>query len=314
MLLLFIVSGVLLLSGCSTTSKLRPGERTEKKNRAADYAAKGAHYFDDAAFNKALDLFFLALKENILVDSDPGIIESYNSIGKTYLAAGKIDSAETYYSKALEVAVAYNDPHLLLRCKNNKGEILLARKDYTSALALFKEAYSALSHPEKDADAAVILHNIGVAEKRLGNYAEAETYLLKSRALNKKNNRWKEMALDSYTLASLYSKMNHCPEAMDAINKALELDKLIENSYGIAGDLYARGILQQKAGSPKEAYYSFKRAALIFESLGLPSALVNCLTKLEYLAKKLSYHDDLILWQTTRKKLENGNGTPSRKQ
>ncbi len=309
----FILVGILFLAGCSTTTKMQPGERVNKKNRAADYASYGSRYYDEAQYKKALDFFFLALKENILVDNDKGIIESYNSIGKTYLAAGKIDSAENYYKKAMEIAVVYNDPHLLIRCKNNKGEISLARKNFASALSQFNEAYRSILNPEKNEDAAVLLHNIGVAQKRLGNYSEAEANLLKALALNQKRNKIKETALDTYILASLFSKESKYPEALKYINKALEMDKLNENSYGIAQDLYAKGIIQQKTGSLEAAYYTFKRDALILESLALPSKLVNCLGKLEVLAKKLSYPDDLVIWQKTRMNLEKKNGTSSAK-
>ena len=310
---LFILGGILILAGCSTTTKMQPGERVNKKNRAADYASYGSRYYDEAQYKKALDFFFLALKENILVDNDKGIIESYNSIGKTYLAAGKIDSAENYYKKAMEIAVVFNDPHLLIRCKNNAGEIFLARKDFASALSLFNEAYRSIKNPEKNEDSAVLLHNIGVAQKRLGNYSEAEADLLKALALNKKRNKIKEAALDTYILASLFSKESRYSEALTYINKALEMDKLIENSYGIAQDLYAKGIIQQKTGALKAAYYTFKRDALVLESLALPSELINCLEKLEILAKKLSYPEDLIIWQKTRINLEKKNGTSTAK-
>ncbi len=305
---LIILASIIFLSGCSTTAKLQPGERVEKKNRAAEYASFGSRYYDEAQYNQALDFFFLALKQNILVDNDKGIIESYNSIGKTYLAAGKIDSAEKYYNKAMEIAVVFDDPHLLIRCKNNAGEIFLARKEFASALSLFNEAYTSVKDPEKSEDAAVLLHNIGVAQKRLGNYSEAETSLLKALKINENKNKIKEAALDTYILASLFSKESLYPEALKYINKALDLDKLIENSFGIAQDLYAKGIIQQKTGALEEAYYTFKRDALIFESLALPTELLNCLEKLEALANELSYPDDLAVWQKTKKNLEKKNG------
>lgn len=313
-LLLFFICVMLFFSGCSTTTKLKPGESVAKKNRAAEYAGFGSNYYDEAQYDQALDFFFLSLKQNILIDNDHGIIESYNSIGKTYLAAGKVDLAENYYKKAQEVAFMFNDPALIIRCKNNQGEIYLAKGDFSAALATFTEAYTAIENPSKADDAAIILHNIGVANKRLGNFKDAETNLLKALELNEKNSKFKEMASDNYLLASIYSKTDQYSEALNYIDKALKIDKLIENSFGIAKDLFAKGLIQRKAGSPEEAYYTFKRDALIFESLSLPSDLINCLKNLEELAVELSRNEDILLWQTTRQKLEQKIGTTATKQ
>ncbi len=295
---------IIIFSGCSSTGKLKQGEVVDKKNRAAGYATFGSHHYDEAEYDQALDFFFLALKQNILIDNDRGIIESYNSIGNTYLAAGKTKSAERYYGKAMEIAKVYNDPKLLIRCKNNQGEIYLAKEDYAAALNLFKKAFGDVSNPKKSKDSAILLHNIGVAYKRLDNYQEAEKYLLRSIKLNKKNNKFKELASDNYVLSSLYSKHKQYSDALVFIEKALEFDKRTENSYGIAKDLYAKGIIQKKAGSPKEAYYTFKRGALIFESLNIPVELIQCLRQLENLATELNIPKDFKIWQTARVKLE----------
>lgn len=295
---------IIIFSGCSSTEKLKQGEVIDKRNRAAGYATIGSHHYDEAEYDQALDFFFLALKQNILIDNDRGIIESYNSIGNTYLAAGKIVSAERYYEKAMEIAKVYNDRELLIRCKNNQGEIYLTRGDYTAALNLFKEAFGDISDPEKSKDSAILLHNIGVAYKRLDNYQEAEKYLLRSIKLNKENNKFKELASDNYILSSLYSKRKQYSDALVFIDKALEFDKRTENSYGIAKDLYAKGIIQKKSDSVKESYYTFKRDALIYESLNIPVELIQCLKQLENLATVLNIPKDFKIWQTARIKLE----------
>ncbi len=304
---------LIILAGCSSTSKMKPGETVKKKNRAAQYTSFGSRYYDEAQYSKALDFFFLALKENILIDNDRGIIQSYNDIGKTYLAAGKIDSAEKYYKKACENASFYDDPSLRIRCKNNRGEILLARKEYSSALALFIEAYGEIDNPENTEDAAVLMYNRGFTQEKLNNYKEAEKDLLLALAINRKNKNRKGMAMDTYTLASIYSKREQYPEALKYINEALALDKRTENSPGIAQDLYAKGIIEKKSGALETAYHTFKRDVLIFEALALSSSVQHCLTQLEILAKKLSRHDDLVIWQTAKKKLEEKNESAAQK-
>ncbi len=302
--LFLMILAVSLFSGCSTTKKLLPGEVVEKRNKAAEYAEFGSKYYNEADYSQALDFFFLALKQNILIDSEKGIVESYNSIGKTYLAAGKTATAEEYFLKAGEVAEHLNDPGLIIRCTNNRGEVLLANQAYTDALATFQKAYALIEDPEKYEDSAVILHNLGVTHKRLENYDKAEEYLLLSLDYNVKNERYKEVASDNYVLASIYSKRENYAKAESYINNALEFDRRTENSYGITKDLIAKGLILRKSGREEEAYYTFKRGALVAESLSLPQDLVICLKNLEELSQSLSYSDDTQLWRTTREKLE----------
>lgn len=293
-----------LYSGCSSTEKHLPGESVVKRNRAAEYAGFGSKYYDEADYSQALDFFFLALKQNILIDNEKGIVESYNSIGKTYLAAEKPVSAREYFSKASEIAEHLDDPGLIIRCMNNNGEVLLAEGKYSEALNVFEKALSSIEDPEKYEDSSVILHNIGVTCKRLENYNKAEENLLLSLQYNTKNEKFKEMASDNYVLASIYSKKTDYVKAAEYIDKALELDRRTENSYGIAKDLTAKGIIQRKSGKKEEAYYTFKRGALIFESLSIPGELIVCLKNLEELSQELSYDSDTQLWKSTREKLE----------
>ena len=304
---------ITLLSGCSSTGKLKPGESVVKKNRAAEYADFGSKYYDETNYEQALDFFFLALKQNILIDNDKGIIESYNSIGKTYLAAGKTNSAEEYFLKAMEIAEAVNDTGLIARCTNNTGEIKLAEGDYEAAFETFEKAYGMIEDPGKSDDGAIIMHNMGVAAKRMGKFGEAQKYLLASLEYNTKKEKFKEMAADYYVLASIRSRQSEYQDALGYINKALDLDKRTENSVGIAKDLFAKGTIQYKSGSLKEAYYTFKRDALILESLSMAEELIECLRNLEDIAKSLSYTDDIPLWEKTRKDLEKKVGNTPEK-
>ncbi len=300
----FTSLAVLIFAGCSSTQKLLPGESVVKRNKAAEFSEYGTKYYNEADYSQALDFFLLALKHNTLINSEKGIVESYNSIGKTYLDAGKISTAENYFSKAREIADHMNDSGLIIRCINNKGEVLLAKKDYSDALKTFKKAYSMIEDPSKYEDSSVILHNLGVAYKRMGEYGKAEENLLLSLKYNTNNEKIKEMASDNYVLASIYSKNENFPRALSFIDQALEYDRRTENSFGIAKDLAAKGLILRKSGEKKEAYYTFKKGALVAESLSIPEDLIMCLKNLEELSVELSYSDDTALWKTTREKLE----------
>ena len=116
--LCLIVFSCCLMLSCSSAPE-QPKESTEKKERAAEYTKSGNSFFNQGQYTQALQLFNLALNDNISVDNEAGIVQSYNSIGKVYLAAGYLDEAEQHFRNAALQAEILRDPLLLAQSKTN---------------------------------------------------------------------------------------------------------------------------------------------------------------------------------------------------
>ena len=99
------------------------------------------------------------------------------------------------------------------------------------------------------------------------------------------------MKLD-YTSALLY------------IEQALTLDKKIENSQGIAKDIYAMGIIYEHMELLEQAYIYFKKSVLIYETLTLADEVIKTLKKLEEIARRLLMNEEAEIWKNTRIELE----------
>jgi tetratricopeptide (TPR) repeat protein len=287
----FLLVFALSAAACSTAPP--PKEFvTESKNKAAEYAGFGNDYFSKGMYARAIEFFKLSLAYSGSVDHRPGIAKALNSLGKVFQARGLLDTAENYLGQAEEIAVSLDDPQLTAQTLNNRGELELAREEYEKALAWFEEARDyaekAKSLPATPAggqgleeavrsssDLAVIYHNIGTTQKRLGDSARALEFFQKALELNLKDKFAAETASNYYMIASVHSEKGEYEKALANALLALEMDKKVENSLGIAKDFLALGIIAGKSGEKETAYDYFKRGLFVYRSVAIIHADLN---------------------------------------
>jgi tetratricopeptide (TPR) repeat protein len=287
MLFPFLIVVLCLSSiGCSS---LPENEKTDRetgiKNRAAEYTRFGNGFYAQAEYLQALDFYRMALNENISVDNEPGIIKSYNDLGKTYAAMGDLEAAADNYLEGYRIARDIGDPSLLILCEANLGEVFLREGDPDRAIEIFSRALERSF--DETARSAILFHNAGQAYKIKGDLERAEELILEALRINTEAEEYREMASNYYALASIASKRGEFDRAVDYALSALENDKRMENSVGIAADLKALGLIYSRKGDAAEAYEYMKKGFLVYETLGITTQLVDILQHLEDLALAL---------------------------
>ena len=88
-------------------------------------------------------------------------------------------------------------------------------------------------------------------------------------------------------IASVHSKQGDFPDALSNAQKALELDKKVESSPGIAKDLFALGLISSRKGDAAAAYDYFQRSYGVFATLGQKTGMKKSLTELISIAEGL---------------------------
>ncbi len=266
LLVLFLIPA--LFVSCSSAPE-PSDEILEKKNRAAENTEFGNTYFNQANYTMALNFFTLALNDNISVDNERGIIQSYNSIGKVCMALSELPSAERNFSRALALAYKTGDAPLIAQSANNLGEVYLIRNEIDKSMGLIQEAMNQIDAQNPGSDGAIIFHNMGCIYKKKEKFDEALNFFQNALEVNLKLKRFEEAASNYYMISSVHSKRGDYTKALDYAGRALDLDKQVENSLGIAKDLLALGIISSKAGRYEEACNYFKRSYQVYETLSL---------------------------------------------
>jgi tetratricopeptide (TPR) repeat protein len=109
---------------------------------------------------------------------------------------------------------------------------------------------------------------IGLAEKELGRWNEAESALAKALDIHEKERYLELASYDWYLIASVRSVSGRYDSALEALSQALALDRRAENSYGLGMDWRAMGDVYKKAGRTGEAATAYGRSAEIFGAAG----------------------------------------------
>jgi tetratricopeptide (TPR) repeat protein len=267
---------LLLAASCSSAPPKREAVSVVK-DRAVEATEFGNQYYRQGRYDTALSFFTQALELNVSVDNEAGVVQSYNSIGRVYMALDRFDLAEETFLKALPRAQALDDAELFFAASSNLGELYLKMGDPGRAIALFERA---LSQPLTPGRTAVLSHDLGTAYKATGDLVRARELLAKSLAINLREKQTEEAAADYYMLASVSSKEGDLAGAEKALTLALELDKKIENSLGIAKDLSALGSVSRRKGDAETAYVYLHRAYLVYTTIGIAAETRKALEEL----------------------------------
>lgn len=278
--LLSITVGV-AFAGCSSLPK-GGGQVETVKNQAAAYAEQGNSAYEDGNYVRAERFFNLALDADFSVDNRPGVASSYNSLGRVYLAAGEVEAATSAFAHAEEYARPGTTPQsrsLLLAARTGAAEVLLFRGEYASALEALRKS-EVLAAQQDSVESAALYHDMGAAYKGLERYPEARSYLERALEIHRKLNRPALEASDLYMIASLSSKQGDYVSANAFLKEALAQDKFVENSVGIASDLRALGIVNEKQHNEGGAADYYYRSLQVYRTLGLADEVKDLLARL----------------------------------
>ena len=298
-LLISLTAASVLLISCSSAPK-ESDVVNSRKNKAAELTEFGNNYYAEGKYNQALVFFQLALDENTAADHESGIIKSSNSAGKAYLNMNDTENAEKYFLHALSLSEKTDDRKLRSVSSNNLGELYLRTGEFKKAEDMLEKAF--VSADTNSEEAAVILHNLGTALKKEGEYTKALSRFGQSAKINKSKKNHAQLAANYYMTASVYSKKETYDLAESFLLKALEEDKIVENSFGIAKDFKALGLVNEKMGNTETAYEYFLKSYMVFDVLKINFEITEILQKLTQTASSLGREKDSAYFESVLEK------------
>ncbi len=300
--LLFLTAAVFI--SCSSAPK-ETDVVNSRKNRAAELTDFGNSYYANGEYSQALVFFRLALDENIASDNEPGIIRSCNSAGRASMDLENYEDAEKYFLQALSLSEKLEDRTFRTISANNLGDLYLRTEKYKKAEEMFDKSFA--SAETGSPEAAVILHNLGrIALKNGEDYDKALSRFSQSAKINLAEKKHAELAANYYMTASVYSKMESYDNAESYLLKALEEDKIVENSFGIGKDFKALGIVNEKKGNIETAYGYYLKSYMVFDVLKNMAEIKELLEKLTVISKELGMEKDSSYFASVLEKYTNG--------
>jgi tetratricopeptide (TPR) repeat protein len=107
----------------------------------------------------------------------------------------------------------------------------------------------------------------GLCLREIKSYTEAEDAIKRSLNIHEKGKYLEKAGYDWYLIASIRSLSGNTSGALEALESALEFDRRVENSWGLAADWRAMGVVYKKSGKTQEARESYLHAIEIFNAL-----------------------------------------------
>lgn len=284
------LAALAVLASCSSAPK-PVAEVVARKNQAAEYSKLGDGFLAKRDYASALRFYEESLRENRAVDNVEGVVISMNSVGRVYLAAGRLDDAEATFREALDYAGPLKNPSFRALALANLGEALYARGEADAAMEAFQEAVPLSARDERTL--AVLLHDRAVVYRDRGEWESAESDLRRAAGINQRLKRLAEYGANLYLLGNIAHKKGNTQSALDLLRQALEADRKAENSAGIAADLEALAVLSRGQSAGEDAFHYYRRAFDVFVSLDSAADALRCAEALAGLAAELERPGDV---------------------
>jgi len=262
-----------VFSGCSSAPKKATEIFTDrntaiKQLALADYTANRGRYED------ALVILDGARKLALSTD-DPSLrLRTSMSRGNYLFALGRNQEAFAEWKSAADEGDASGEPVLaaLARIYSIRAQIVLLDTEAGASNAdELKEQLSRETAAVKSDDNATAVWNItlGLAEKQMGRWAEAENAVKKALSYHEKELFLEDTAYDWFLIASIRSMAGNYDKSLEALNMAIRFDRRAENGFGLASSWQAMGDVLLKAGRGGESTAAWRRAAEIYRAIGL---------------------------------------------
>ena len=279
--LLFLLF-LLALAACSTPPK-NQGDVFEMRKRAETQLDQGNRQADRGSLDTALVFIDEALRFAVLADDGSLRVRAGLSHSNVLFSMGRLEEAAEGWNQALNEAQRMNDRELAAICRihSSRGR-LLSTGGRGDAQSICDDVNRDMAMIKSDRMYIAFAWTvIGLAEKELGRYAQAEAALRRGLDIHEKDRNFELAAYDWFLIASFRSLSGNYSGARQALESAIVFDRRVENSWGLANDWRAMGDVQKKAGEYEAARAAYIRAAEIFRALNNEAAAAETLARID---------------------------------
>jgi tetratricopeptide (TPR) repeat protein len=257
----------LLFASCSSKPK-NTGEVYAQRLQAERLLEQGNKEADRGNYESALLLVNNSKRLAILVD-DPGLqVRTGLSLGNVLFNIGLREEASAEWDAALAEAMTRGTPELaaVSRIHIARGNLLSGGMGAQQVLDQVNREMGAIKSDQLYIAFSWLV--IGLSQRELGLYREAETSVRRSLDIHEKGLYFEQASYDWFLIASVRSLAGNYNGAIQALQSAIALDRRVENSWGLASDWRAMGDVYKKAGNDAESREAYLRAAAIFRAMG----------------------------------------------
>jgi tetratricopeptide (TPR) repeat protein len=257
-----------------------PTVRDDIKRSFNERVAMGNEEFKKGSLVSAKMFFDEALRNAYSIDDVYAQILVLINLGEVALAIDDVNGASNNIFLAREIAdkSGLEEHNFILNISFGKLHIRFNRID------LAKDYYyKALNTAKKDTERAVAYNNLGIVYSRddAVQYEKALEYLEKAMVINLRGPAYDQLADNYYNAGNVLFNMGRLQTAKENYEKALESDKITENSRGIIKDLRRLASTSLALGNRDDALFYYERALRVARSIRATGLVAEFIASVE---------------------------------
>jgi tetratricopeptide (TPR) repeat protein len=266
---------LMVFSGCSSAPR-QTGDIFVERNMALNHLNLANQTANQGRYEDALVILEEARRLAISTD-DPSLrVRTTTSRGIFLFYLGRHDEAFVEWENASTEGDASGEPALaaLARIYSIRARIILLANETRGTDTVIEELKTRLNREmtivRADSVSTAAGHiTLGLAERQLGRWTEAEREIRRALDIHERNNSLEDAAYCWFLIASIRSLAGNHNASLEALRTAINFDRRAENGFGLASSWQAMGDVYQNAGRLEESRTAWRRAAEIYRAIGL---------------------------------------------
>ena len=245
----------------------------------------GIYYTNISELDSATTYYTKALKEYKKIPDTINMAMTYSALSELQSTQGRYDNAIELKDSVINLYTNKNDFYRLGVTLGQKGAIYMKKGNYKIALEESLKSLRMLDTIDKPIRKADALSQLGDIEFELKNFQNALAYKTSSLNIYKK---YEDHIYESSTLNEIGRILYHSGElekALTTFEKSLQIAKELEIKNVQASVLSNKGTVYHKLGSYDDAEKSFTLSLNIYNEINDPKEIANVLTLLANLTK-----------------------------
>jgi len=223
----------------------------------------GWSYLGAGNYDKAMDIYTLALKQAEELDDKKGMGSCLHSIGTVYSNTGNLDKALDYYNRSLKLAEEFDYKHRLGTNYNSIGIVYYRKGDYDKGLDYFNRSLKLDETLGNKYGMGYSLNNIGGTYADKGDYNKALYNYTRSLKIRKELSDKRGIGRCFHLIGDVYWNKGDFDKALDYFIHSLNIHKAIGDKRGMIFPLFNIGYVYMGKGDFGKAVEHLEKSLVI---------------------------------------------------
>ncbi|MBX2964147.1 MAG: tetratricopeptide repeat protein [Cyclobacteriaceae bacterium] len=270
--------------------------QTKNNNLIAEaYTNLGKHHRQHSDYLLAIPLYNNALRA-INNPDNPAVLDTYLELGIAYLRLSKLDSAEYYLQKGIDITSVHPDSHMQASLYNMMGNLMKEKNDYKEAITYYLKATEIFEQTGDDDGLTQSLSNVGNLQNLSGDYDKALDYALKSLAIAEKINKQPSIAYSNRLLGRIYRRLGQFDNALLAYDQALHVYQTSGAKRDVAETLTSIGNIYYEKENLEKAKANYLKSLQISKTISDSANMAYSYSALGFASYELKRNKEAVLY------------------